>query len=132
MKLQPGSFCVGWHWLSRLLLIGLVLVSAAFLPNAALAGENVKHVDPIWSAAIGAKDVPAWLKMLDNPQDLYSEYELPTLAGHLINDGVAHAPDCPGAGLKKDGSANAWSSSTPNLRTHGSLEYPTLPEFGTG
>ena len=43
---------------------------------------------------------------MDNPHDLYTEYELPTLAGHLINDGVAAAQGCQGGGLKADRTAN--------------------------
>ncbi|HUH98247.1 MAG TPA: S8 family serine peptidase [Anaerolineales bacterium] len=60
--------------------------------------------DPIWNAR--TNDAPAFLRMLDNPHSLYSEYGLSTLAGHLINDGVVDAQGCPRRGLQPTGKAN--------------------------
>ena len=87
---------------SRLLLIGLVLVNVIFFPPIVQAAANGR--DPIWNAR--TNDAPAFLRMLDNPHNLYSEYGLSTLAGHLINFGVVDAQGCPSSGLQFNGKAN--------------------------
>jgi len=88
-------------FIGRLLLIGLVLVSIIFFPRIAQAEAH----DPIWNARTNG--APAFLQIPDNSHKLWSEYELATLSGHLINSGVADAQVCPSGGLQRNGQANA-------------------------
>ncbi len=90
--------------LGRLLLIGLVLVNIVFFPHLAQASAELAARDPIWNAR--TTDAPAFLRMLDDPRNLYSEYDLSTLAGHLINYGVVDSQGCPSGGLQRNGKAN--------------------------
>jgi thermitase len=84
-------------FLGRLILVGLVLVNIIFFPRIAQADAR----DPIFNARTNG--APAYLQMLDNVHELYSEYGLPTLAGHLINYGVVSTDGCMVDGLKGNG-----------------------------
>ncbi|HEY9152362.1 MAG TPA: S8 family serine peptidase [Anaerolineales bacterium] len=104
MKLRQRFFQANIYFLSRLLLIGLVLVNVVFFPREARATTQISARDPIWNAR--TNDAPAWLQMLNDPHGLYSEYELSTLAGHLINYGVVDSQGCPSGGLQANHKAN--------------------------
>ncbi len=104
MRLNQRSSRSIPHRSIRLALIGLVLLGSSFFPYAAQAGSATG--DPIWNIPIKQNKVPSWLKVGQTTQDLYSEYALATLTGHLINVGLATTPGCPSAGLEKPTKAN--------------------------
>ncbi|HUI89491.1 MAG TPA: S8 family serine peptidase [Anaerolineales bacterium] len=104
MNIRQPYFHANLFFFSRLILVGLVLVNLVSFPRAAQASSQGNDRDPIWNAK--TNDAPAYLRMTTDPHNLYSEYQLPTLAGHLINFGVVDASGCGWGGLISSNKAN--------------------------
>jgi len=89
--------------LARLSLLASVLLGVVLAPLSVSATDSRR--DPIWGGTV--KNAPAWLSMPDDASQLYSEYQLETLAGHLITYGAVNASNCPDSGLLPTGEADA-------------------------
>ncbi len=90
--------------LTSRILIALAILSIILLPIGVQAGVPGFGRDPVWNAAL--EDVPAWLEMVREPNQLYSQYDLPVLAGKLIHSGEVNASDCFDSGMVADGQAD--------------------------
>ena len=88
--------------LTMLAFLSSMVLAAIQLPRSVLADTGR---DPVWNARL--KDVPPWLEMPKKPGQLYTEYQLPTLAGRLITYGDVNSQGCPNGGLKPDRDANS-------------------------
>jgi predicted CXXCH cytochrome family protein len=86
------------------LLIILSLLSLARFTSAARADAGQDGLDPIFG--VDTKGFPDWLVVPVTHYQLYSEYELSTLAGHLINFGALDASSCPAGAFLPGGSAS--------------------------
>ena len=87
-----------------LALVGLLCFSSGLLStNVQAEGMIANGRVPAWNAQ--NLTPPGWLDSVENPVQLYSEYQFPTLAGHLINFGVVTAPGCENGGLFPNGDA---------------------------
>ena len=78
-----------------LIILGLVLFTAGLLPASQTA----------IATALSDSDGTAWLEMVDKPNELYTEYSLARLSGHLITYGAVDASGCENGGLNSDGNA---------------------------
>jgi subtilisin family serine protease len=87
--------------LTVLALLSGALLAAVQLPRSVLAGAGR---DPIWNARLNA--VPPWLEMPKKPSQLYTEYQLPKLAGKLITFGEVDPRGCLDGGLNADKEAD--------------------------
>ena len=84
-----------------LALLSGALFAAVQVPRGVLAGAGR---DPIWNARLGA--VPPWLEIPKKPSQLYTEYQLPKLAGKLITFGDVDPQGCSNGGLNADKEAD--------------------------
>jgi thermitase len=102
------------------ILIGLALLVSLLLPSLLPIGVQAGILgagrDPVWNARL--KDVPGWLQMPDVTSQLYSEFELPVLAGKLILFGTIDGSGCPGNGLNANYEANECGLQRALSNTH--------------
>jgi predicted CXXCH cytochrome family protein len=80
------------------------LVCFALITSNAFASGSADGTDPIFGA--DTREVPAWLAGPVNQYQLYSKYELATLAGHLVMVGEVDASSCSGGAFLQGGAAN--------------------------
>lgn len=86
-------------------LVILLVISLLGLAGvtSARAWEASDPVEPVFGAS--TKDAPYWLFGPATGQQLYSEYDLSYLAGHLIHYGAVDISGCPGGALLDSGAA---------------------------
>jgi len=82
----------------------LILLSSILLPVGTRSYAAEGGRDPVWN--IRLKNVPTWLAMVKKPSQLYTEYELPILAGKLILYGDVDPNGCPDGGLNSNNTAD--------------------------
>lgn len=102
-KIKAPVKCVA-SGLTRAIIIVLVVANTALTPQAASAAGGV---EPVWDFPLRSINPGGWLASLSDTSRLYTEYDLPILAGNLINNGAVDARTCPDGGLKKDHTASA-------------------------
>ena len=78
-----------------LCLLGIVLLVVSVFPSSQAAIAR----------ALFAGEVPGWLDSADKPSQLYTEYALSRLSGHLILFGAVDATACENGGLNAQGNA---------------------------
>ena len=93
-KTLPGLF----------ILFLISLVSFVLITSSVAAQDGSDGTDPIFG--VDTKGLPDWLVVPVTHNQLYSEYDLSTLAGHLIAWGDVDASSCPGGPFLQNGSAN--------------------------
>lgn len=86
------------------LLVILGLLSLVGFSSSVRAEAGQDGLDPIFGVDI--KGFPDWLVVPVTHHQLYSEYALSTLAGHLVNFGVIDASSCPNGAFLPGGSAS--------------------------
>ena len=78
-----------------LAIFGLAVIIAGVLPASQAAIARM----------LADNDGPAWLQMVEQPNELYTEYSLARLSGRLIMSGEVNASECVNGGLDADQNA---------------------------